>query len=50
MLDIGTTRLYELINSGRLESFKDGKNRKITTRSIHAYIDRLMAEASGRAA
>jgi hypothetical protein len=53
MLDIGTTRLYEMINSGQLESFKDGKNRKITMRSIHAHIDRLIAESaakSGRAA
>jgi hypothetical protein len=34
LLDCGTTRLYELIAAGELESFKDGKSRKITVRSI----------------
>ncbi len=49
LLDIGTTRLYELINSGQLESFRDGQRRKILMRSIHAYVDRQFAE-NGRAA
>jgi hypothetical protein len=46
MLDIGTTRLYELLKSD-LESYKEGKTRKITVRSIHALIERrLVGEAS----
>jgi hypothetical protein len=45
MLDCGITRLYELMNSGALVSFKDGGSRKITTASIRAYIDRHL-EAS----
>jgi len=40
MLSIGLTRCYELMNAGELESFKDGKSRKITVASIKAYIDR----------
>ncbi len=32
------TRCYELMNCGALESFKDGKSRKITVRSIEAYV------------
>jgi hypothetical protein len=45
MLDIGQTRLYELLATKELESFKDGKSRKITVKSIHGYIDRLLAAA-----
>jgi hypothetical protein len=40
MLDCGNTRLYELISAGELESFKNGKSRKITTASIRSYIAR----------
>lgn len=50
MLYCGTTRLYELLSSGQLESFKDGKSRKITVASIHRYIDKLLAEAQGERA
>jgi hypothetical protein len=42
MLNIGLTRCYELINSGELESFKDGKSRKITVSSIKAFVDRRL--------
>jgi excisionase family DNA binding protein len=41
MLDCGNTRLYELIAARELESFKDGRSRKITVTSIKAYIARL---------
>jgi hypothetical protein len=47
MLDCGTTRLYELIDAGELESFKDGKSRKITVSSIKARIERKLAESRG---
>jgi hypothetical protein len=40
MLDCGNTRLYELISARELESFKDGKSRKITIASIKRYIAR----------
>jgi hypothetical protein len=46
MLDCGNTRLYELIAARELETYKDGKSRKITVRSIKEYIARRL-EASG---
>jgi hypothetical protein len=45
MLDCGTTYLYELIAAGLLESYKEGKSRKITTRSIKSLIERRLAES-----
>jgi hypothetical protein len=39
MLSIGMTQCYALMNSGALESFKDGKSRKITVRSIETYVE-----------
>jgi hypothetical protein len=50
MLDCGTTRLYELIANGELESFRDGKSRKITVASIKARVARMLAESRGDAA
>jgi excisionase family DNA binding protein len=44
MLDCGNTRLYELIAARELESFKDGRSRKITVASIKAYIARRLEE------
>jgi hypothetical protein len=41
LLDVGNTKLYELINSGRLEKIKIGRSSKITMKSI-------IAVASGR--
>jgi excisionase family DNA binding protein len=42
LLDIGVTRLYELIERGEVESYRDGSARKITTASIRAYIARQL--------
>ena len=47
MLGCGITRLYELLNSGELSSFKDGASRKVTVESIHRYVARRI-EASAR--
>lgn len=44
MLDCGRNRLYDLINAGELESFLDGKSRKITVQSIEARVKRLVNE------
>ena len=44
MLDCGNTRLYELIAARELESFKDGRSRKITVASIKAYVARRLEE------
>jgi hypothetical protein len=43
MLGCGNTRGYELLTSGELVSFLDGRARKITVQSIHAYIARQLA-------
>jgi len=51
MLDCGNTRGYELVKAGELESFLDGRSRKITVESIHRYIARkLAAEVPSEAA
>jgi hypothetical protein len=46
MLSCSNTRGYELLNSGELVSFKDGKSRKITVASIKDYIRRHTATPS----
>ena len=50
LLDIGTTRLYELINDGELESYLDGRSRKIMMRSIRDRQERLLAAAGATGA
>lgn len=47
MLACGNERLYDLLNSGELESFREGRARLITVASIHKYIARRLAEAPG---
>jgi hypothetical protein len=49
MLSCGQTRLYELIDAGELDSFLDGRSRKITVESIYRYIQRRLEEARCRA-
>jgi hypothetical protein len=46
MLDCGNTRLYELLATGELDSFLDGRSRKITVNSIHRYIARRLARTA----
>jgi excisionase family DNA binding protein len=43
MLSCGRTRVYELLEAGELDSFRDGRARKITVASIHRYIERRLA-------
>jgi hypothetical protein len=49
LLNIGNTRVWELIGSGDLESYKEGRSRKITMRSIRARHARQVAEATSAA-
>jgi hypothetical protein len=44
MLDCGRTRLYDLIGNGELDSYLDGRARKITVESIHRHIERRLAQ------
>jgi hypothetical protein len=49
-LKVGRAKLYELINSGELESFTEGRSRKILEESKQAYVQRrLEAERLRRA-
>jgi excisionase family DNA binding protein len=52
-LKIGREKIYQLLNSGELESYREGGSRKILWRSIEAYVERRLkqeAERRGRAA
>ena len=42
MLACSNTRGYELLSAGELESFLDGRSRKIIVASIHRYIARRL--------
>jgi Helix-turn-helix domain len=48
ILKIGRAKLYELLNSGELESYLEGSSRKITCRSIDAYVQRRLEEEAKR--
>jgi excisionase family DNA binding protein len=43
MLQCSNTRGYELLAAGELDSYRDGRSRKITVESIHRYIARRLA-------
>jgi hypothetical protein len=43
MLGCGNTYGYALLNTGELESFMEGRARKITVESIHRYIARKLS-------
>jgi excisionase family DNA binding protein len=47
LLSVGQTTLYELLKTGELESFLDGRSRKITVESIRRYIARRLHPAEG---
>jgi len=44
-LRISRTKLYELLDSGEIESVHIGRSRKIPTDTLRSYIDRLRKEA-----
>ena len=43
LLGIKTTRFYQLLAAGELETYLDGRARRVTMRSIRARIARLLA-------
>jgi excisionase family DNA binding protein len=45
LLNCGNTCGYELIAAGELDSYKDGRSRKITVASIKAYVARQLDAA-----
>ena len=50
LIGVGTTKGYELLNSGELEAFKIGRGTRITTASIEAYVERQIASSTKEAA
>ena len=50
LLDCGNTHGYELIAAGELESYLDGRSRRITMQSIKDYIARRLAATSAATA
>jgi excisionase family DNA binding protein len=47
LLGCGPTYLFDLLNKGELESYRDGRARLITLASIRARVARKLAEARG---
>ncbi|MGY3498011.1 helix-turn-helix domain-containing protein [Bradyrhizobium sp. USDA 4502] len=47
-IQVSRKKLYELINTGELESYTEGKSRRITVRSINEYIERRLATEAAR--
>jgi hypothetical protein len=45
-LHIGMTKLYSLMASGELQSYKAGRSRRIYTPSIKSYVLKLLADAA----
>jgi hypothetical protein len=48
MLQCSNTRGYQLLATGQLQSFLDGRNRKILVASIWRYIERCLADEQSR--
>lgn len=45
--NVGKDRFYELLHTGEIESYLDGRSRKVVLASVDAYIDRQIAESRG---
>lgn len=48
VLLVSRSTLYSLINAGELESYTEGRSRRITVKSISAYVERRLAAESAR--
>jgi excisionase family DNA binding protein len=44
-LHVGRSKVFELVISGEIESVKIGKLRRVSVAAVHAYAERLAAEA-----
>jgi excisionase family DNA binding protein len=49
LLSCGNTHLYELVKSGEIVSFRDGRSRKIVMASLKSFIERRLANPMRRA-
>jgi excisionase family DNA binding protein len=50
LLGVGNTYLYQLIKEGAIDSYNEGRGRRITVSSILAHIQRKLEAAGKRAA
>ena len=48
LLGLGLSRIYKLLRAGELESYEDGRARRIPMASIHAHIARRLAASADR--
>src|SRR6516225_5277235 len=46
-LDVGRSKLYELIREGKLDAVKIGKSARVTTASLKQFVESLPASAGG---
>ena len=46
-LDVGRSKLYELIREGKLDSVKIGKSARVTTASLKRFVESLPASSGG---
>ena len=44
MLDCSMTRFYELLNTGQIQSYREGKSRKAIVASIKAHVARQLEQ------
>jgi predicted DNA-binding transcriptional regulator AlpA len=47
-LKIGRAKIYQLLNLGELESYREGGSRKVLWRSIEAYVERRLKQEAER--
>ena len=47
MLSLSLSKVYELLRNGELDSYSDGKARRVIVASIYAYIERRLAAGAG---
>jgi excisionase family DNA binding protein len=47
MLSLGESRVYKLMRSGELQSYQDGRARRIPVTSVHEYIAKRLAASAG---
>ena len=46
LLSLGLSEVYERMRKGELESYQDGRARRITMKSIHTYLARRLAASA----
>ncbi|MBK9656911.1 MAG: helix-turn-helix domain-containing protein [Rhodanobacteraceae bacterium] len=48
LIGVGLSYCYELMQAGKLKTFKIGRRRMVTRQALQSYIDAQQAEASRR--